>query len=104
MADDYEKYKEYYEKSQHRIREYYEKNKDKISSNHKKYYDAHKEELKEYYRLYREKNKEILKEKASVQVSCGCGSVYARRNETRHFQSKKHKEYEASKNNIAEKE
>lgn len=84
--NEYEKYKEYYERAKERER-----------SNRKKYNEAHSEEIKEYHRLYRERNKEVLKEKASMQVECGCGSVYAVRNKTRHYESKKHKEYEASK-------
>ncbi len=74
-------------------KEYYDINKEKLNEKHRIYYDINKEKEKERKRIYYENNKEKLKEK----IGCECGGCYTYKHKARHFKTKKHQDYVASK-------
>ena len=54
------------------------------------YRGVNRERICEIKKKYREANKERLKEKASVDCECECGTKYMLRSKARHLRSKKH--------------
>ena len=86
-----EQIKQYYQDNKEQIKQYYQDNKEQISHNKKQYYQINKDQIKRNVKQYRQNNKE----RVSVKTDCPCGGKYQRRNRTRHFRTKKHRNYEA---------
>ncbi len=74
-------------------KQYYENNKEYILEARKQKYEEKKEHLLKIYKQYRLKNLEKLKEKASTEYICECGSKYQHSNKARHIKSIKHQQY-----------
>jgi hypothetical protein len=89
------------------FQQYREDNIEKIKLQKKQYRDDNKEEIKlhkqQYYennkqkiQQYREDNKEHIKEYKAQRYTCECGSVFSHDQKSRHFKTKKHKNYLAN--------
>jgi len=82
--------KEYYENNKERQKDYQEKNKEKIKAYKQCYHEKNKKELNKKSREYKKDNKQELSKKAREKMTCECGSVYNRKNKSRHLKTKKH--------------
>jgi len=95
-----EKSRRYYEKNKDKINEkhklYKEDNKEKISENNRKYYEGNKEKISENNKKYYDINKKKIRKK----IECECGSCLCKCDLNRHFKTKKHQDYIASKSCI----
>ena len=68
-------------------------NKEIIALRKKEYYEKNKEIIALQQKNYREKEKEKIKEYNSQQFNCECGSIIRLHDKSRHYKSKKHKDY-----------
>jgi vacuolar-type H+-ATPase subunit I/STV1 len=68
-----------------RAKDYYEENRETIKARCKEYRDANKEARTKYSAAY-----------SRIKAQCECGSAIAKRSMTRHYLSKKHKDYMAT--------
>jgi len=76
---------------------YYETNKEVISKQTKKYYETNKEAISEKKKENYETNKEAILEKQKQPFNCECGITCRIDSKPRHFRSKKHLNFIASK-------
>jgi hypothetical protein len=85
--------KQYYESNKdyilEKLRIYRNENRDKIFAIRKKFRTKHRDTISKSKKEYYEKNRDTLRET----VVCECGSEVCRGSLTRHYKTKKHKEY-----------
>jgi hypothetical protein len=62
-----------------------------------KFYQKHKNELKDKSKEYYDQNKNRIAARKTEKIKCECGATCSRNNISQHKNSKKHKDYEASK-------
>ena len=79
---------------QENAHKYYEQNKEKHSQQSKEYYETHKEQIKQYNKEYHDKRQE----ESRKLIVCPCGGQYQCYNRSKHFNTQKHKNYEAKLN------
>jgi len=97
--------KEYVQDNKEKIAEYKKQyiqdNKEKITEYKKQYVQDNKEKMAEYAKQYRLDNKEKLseykKEKCKKSHACDCGGKFKMSNKARHFKTKQHMKWEATK-------
>ena len=81
-------------------KERYEKHKEVIAKKNKENYDKNKEEILKKNKENYEKHREEILEKQREKFKCDCGGKYTKSNKTKHLNSKKHKDYMESLNDI----
>jgi hypothetical protein len=89
--------KEWREANPEHIKEYRQSNREKILGQNKNKYQANKEQIKEKSKESYYANKEKILERMKQKITCECGSVICKGDNSKHLKTKKHLAHIASK-------